>query len=56
MTVEFFTWNPTRPVAPSPAGYRCVAPINNFGDLLEPLIVEHFVRRPGLVGKPQSRS
>jgi len=48
--VRAFSWNPYRPVIPSRAGSRFVLPIrvNNFGDLLGPLIVAEIVRRKGL--------
>jgi pyruvyltransferase len=58
VTVECFAWNPTRPVAPAPLSrwLPMRRPVNNFGDLLGPLIVERLVRRLGLVEKPQSRA
>jgi pyruvyltransferase len=46
-----FSWNPVRPVLPGRLGARVPVrrPVNNFGDLLGPLVVELMLRERGAV-------
>lgn len=46
-TVELYAWNPVRPL-PTADGHLEHQPVNNFGDLLGPLIVTEILRRRGL--------
>lgn len=45
-----FNWNPNRPVFTGRIGRRIPLqrPVNNFGDLIGPLVVEHMLARQGL--------
>lgn len=54
--VETFHWNPRRPKFRGRIGKRLPirAPLNNFGDLLGPLIVQEILRREGLVENPNA--
>lgn len=49
-----FSWNPKRPVFRSRLGARVPLrrPVNNFGDLLGPLVVELMLRERGAVPAP----
>ncbi len=51
-TVEVFAWNPRRPLVPGPLGHRLRygRRVNNFGDLLGPLLVGRLLASKGLVG------
>ncbi|RFA08340.1 hypothetical protein B7R54_03190 [Subtercola boreus] len=53
-SIETVNWNPRRPVVPGRLG-RIIPvrrPVNNFGDLIGPMIVSEIVRREGLIEKP----
>lgn len=56
--VEAFNWNPRRPIFRGRIGK--VVPIrrklNNFGDLLGPMIVNEIVRREGLDNSPATKN
>ena len=58
-TVEVVHWNPDRPVLPGPLGRRIPwrRPLNNFGDLIGPFVVDEMLRRKGLrqQGGPSAR-
>lgn len=57
MTVEIVHFNPRRHIIPGPIGRRLpwTRPLNNFGDLLGPLMVERIVQDEGLVDARQHR-
>ena len=48
--VRVFEWNPSRPVLPGRLGRRLPLrrPVNNFGDLLGPLVVQRLLRARGI--------
>ena len=52
--IELFSWNPDYPL-PTRLGPRIPwrRPINNFGDLLGPVIVRAMLKREGLVAQPK---
>ena len=41
--VELFAWNPRRPVVRGPLGKLIQRPVNNFGDLLGPIVVTRLL-------------
>jgi pyruvyltransferase len=49
-TVEIYSWNPVRRAWSGPIGRRIPVnrPVNNFGDLLGPLVVRGMLRRHGI--------
>ncbi len=49
MTVEVVHWNPLKP-KPGPINkvLRRKEPVNNFGDLIGPVVVDHVVAESGL--------
>jgi pyruvyltransferase len=51
LAVELFHWNPTRPRIRGRVGRYLpfTAPVDNFGDLLGPVVVQEIVERQGLV-------
>ena len=57
MAVEVVHWNPSRPIVGGLLGKAIPIrrPVDNFGDLLGPLIVAELVRREGLAEPERSR-
>jgi pyruvyltransferase len=57
MPVEIIHWNPSRPILPGRLGWLVPIrrPVNNFGDLLGPVIVAEILRREGLVERAEHR-
>jgi pyruvyltransferase len=49
--IDVYRWNPRRPLRDWPGVRRFPVPVNNFGDLLGPLIVAGMMQRLGL-GEP----
>ena len=57
MPVEIVHWNPSLPIAPGWRGRLLPIrrPLNNFGDLIGPMIVAELLRRERLVEKAEPR-
>jgi len=57
-SVEVVHWNPRRPVLPGPLGAKVpwLRPVNNFGDILSPVIVEEVARLKGCLDGPREHS
>jgi pyruvyltransferase len=57
MPVEIVHWNPLRPILPGWCGQLLPLrrAVNNFGDLLGPVIVAELLRRESLVERPEPR-
>lgn len=57
-TIDVYHWNPVRPRYRGPIGRRLPyrRPVNNFGDLLGPLVVAGVREREGIVGSAPRRS
>jgi pyruvyltransferase len=49
--IDVYCWNPRRPLRDWPGVRRFPVPVNNFGDLLGPLIIDGMIRHLGL-GEP----
>lgn len=57
MTVEVVHWNPRRPVVPGLMGYALPVRrrVDNFGDLIGPMLVERIVAGEGLTERSEYR-